>query len=400
MQSPSRPRWATHTKVIVVLLILAGAIYLLVQFKSVIPPIILSVILAYILYPLVTRIQDTLHLPRALSVLLAYVLVGAVIAGLLTFIIPYLVGQVTASQWNFDGILQQITSLLGKNFTIWGFTIDGREITTRVVDTLQQILSPVVGHTITLVTGVVSSLVWVIFILIITFYLLKDSRAIGAGMERLVPPEYRQDYNDLRLEIGDIWSAFFRGQMTLSLMVMAILTVLGYAIGLPYALPMGVLGGLLEFLPSIGHGIWLVLAGLLALIFGSTWIDLPHWAFLLIVVGAHILFTQTDLNYLIPRVIGRRVRLVPLVVILGIVAGAALAGVLGVVLAAPTIATARVLGRYIYARLFEMEAFDDPTTQPLPPPEFRWWRKYRNRLPRRMPAHPAEAASQHSDSKS
>ncbi|MEM5775539.1 MAG: AI-2E family transporter [Anaerolineaceae bacterium] len=125
----------------------------------------------------------------------------------------------------------------------------------------------------------------------------------------------------------------------------------------------------------------------------ACWLDIPRWAFLLIVVGAHIIFTQTDLNYLIPRVIGRRVRLAPLVVILGIVAGAALAGVLGVVLAAPTIATGRVIGRYIYSRLFEMDALDEPATQPLPPPEFRWWRKYRTGLPRRLRRSPAEPPS-------
>ncbi|MEM5775501.1 MAG: AI-2E family transporter, partial [Anaerolineaceae bacterium] len=114
MQTPSRPRWATHTKVIVILLILAAAVYLLVRFKSVLPPVILAVILAYILYPLVNRIQSALRLPRALAVLLAYLLVGAVIAGLLTVIIPYLVNQVTASQWNFSGILNRIAALLGR----------------------------------------------------------------------------------------------------------------------------------------------------------------------------------------------------------------------------------------------------------------------------------------------
>ena len=78
---------------------------------------------------------------------------------------------------------------------------------------------------------------------------------------------------------------------------------------------------------------------------------IPNWAFLLVVLACHILFTQFDLNYLIPRLIGRSLKLPPVVVILGIVAGAALAGVMGVVLAAPTIASMRVLGRYIYARL-------------------------------------------------
>jgi predicted PurR-regulated permease PerM len=78
---------------------------------------------------------------------------------------------------------------------------------------------------------------------------------------------------------------------------------------------------------------------------------------LLLVFGLHALFAQFDLNYLIPRIIGRRILLHPLVVILGIIAGASVAGVLGVFLAAPTIATSRVLGRYLFANLFDEDPF-------------------------------------------
>ena len=91
------------------------------------------------------------------------------------------------------------------------------------------------------------------------------------------------------------------------------------------------------------------------LFLGSTWIHLPNFVVMLILIGIHVVFQQTDLNYLIPRIVGRRVHLNPLVVILGIVAGAALAGVLGVLLAAPTIATARVVGGYLYANLFDLD---------------------------------------------
>ena len=138
---------------------------------------------------------------------------------------------------------------------------------------------------------------------------------------------------------------------------------------------MGILAGILEFLPSIGHGIWLLIAALLSFFIGSTWIPLPNWAFMLIVIGLHLFFEQFDLNYLIPRIIGRRVHLPPLVVILGIVSGALLAGVLGIPLAAPTIASARVIGRYIFANLFDMEWTPISAAQPLPPPKIYWWQR-------------------------
>jgi predicted PurR-regulated permease PerM len=144
----------------------------------------------------------------------------------------------------------------------------------------------------------------------------------------------------------------------------------------------------MEFLPSVGHGIWLSVASLLAFFVGSTWIPLPNWAFMLILIGIHLVYQQFDLNYLIPRIIGRSVQLPPLVVILGIVTGAILAGVLGIWLAAPTIASARVIGRYLYTNLFE-----EPHPHPgefvasLPPPNPRWWQsilpRWRAKLKRR-----------------
>jgi predicted PurR-regulated permease PerM len=110
--------------------------------------------------------------------------------------------------------------------------------------------------------------------------------------------------------------------------------------------------------------------------------QVPNWIFALIIVGLHLIFQQFDLNYLIPRVIGRQVHLQPLVVILGIVAGAATAGVLGIALAAPTIASARVLGRYIFANLYDMDPFPGKSISPLPPPDPRWWDLRRGKVAR------------------
>jgi predicted PurR-regulated permease PerM len=132
----------------------------------------------------------------------------------------------------------------------------------------------------------------------------------------------------------------------------------------------------------------------LAFFVGSTWLPLPNWVFMLLVIGLHILFEQFDLNYLIPRIVGRSVHLPPLVVILGIVSGAVLAGVLGILLAAPTIASARVLGRYVYANLFDLSPFPDSLLTPLPPPNPQWWRRQSQEPAQPIPpAVPAETSA-------
>ena len=101
----------------------------------------------------------------------------------------------------------------------------------------------------------------------------------------------------------------------------------------------------------------------------------------LILICFHLVFQQFDLNYLIPRIIGRSVHLQPMVVILGVAAGASIAGVLGIVLAAPTIASVRVILHYIYAQLFDLDPFPDYITDATyPAPDLRWWQHHTKKV--------------------
>jgi predicted PurR-regulated permease PerM len=352
--------WSPTTKIFVIALLLGFLVYLLWRFSAVITPLVLAVVIAYVLAPLVGRLQRLLHIPRVLATLLVYVVLLIVIFAIPALLAPTIAQQLGSMGPDFENIIQRIISLLDKELVLGSYHINGAQIASQVIDSLRGLLEPVFSQTFTLMVNVIGSIVWGVFILIISFYMIKDSDRLGRWYLRLAPPGYKQDFLRLKDEINTIWGAFFRGQLILSLVVTLIWGVVGLVIGLPFALVMALIGGLLEFLPSIGHAIWAITASLLMLFQGSTWIALPNWAMVLIVLGLYAIFTQVDLNVLIPRIIGRSVRLNPLVVILGIIAGAALAGVLGVVLAAPTIATARVLGRYIFAHLFDTNPFPAP----------------------------------------
>ncbi len=372
----SRPRWSPSVKLVFALLTLALVLYLLFRFSLVISPLILAIILAYILSPLALFLQHRLHLGRGLSILFGYILLILVAASLPLVFIPTLGAELSSSNLDYPSMLSQVEHLLGRQFVIAGNVINTTAIIEQVAAAFSAMLEPVVSQTIELALNVITSVIWVIFIFVVSFYLVRDGERLKQWVEGLVPPAFSQDYVRLRDAITQIWAAFFRGQLVLSLVVASGFTALSFVLGLPFALGMGMLAGLLELLPSVGHGIWLTIATLMALLFGSTWLPLPHWAFALLIIGLHVVFQQFDLNYLIPRIIGRSVHLHPLVVILGIVSGALLGGVLGILLAAPTIASARVLGRYLYANLFDLEPFPPQDTLPvLPPPNPYWWRK-------------------------
>ncbi len=370
-----RPKWSQETKLTVSLLVIAFGVYLVYQFRTLLPPLTLAVVLAYIVSPIADFLHHRLRLPHALAILLGNLSLFLFLLLIPLIIVPPLASQLSTLNVDLQRLLVAVDHLLQHDIAIGPYVIHLPSLVKQVPITFDQWVQPLLGQTLNIAVELLSSVVWIVFIIMVSFYLVKDAESFNRWVEDHVPPLYQADYRRLRTEINQIWGAFFRGQLTLALVVSLIFTTIGFILGLPFALSMGLLAGLLEFLPSLGHGIWLTLATTLALSFGSTWIPVPNWVFALIIVGLHIAFQQFDINYLIPRIIGRSVHLPPIVVIVGIVAGAAATGVMGIPLAAPIIATLRVLGRYVYAQLFDLDPFPHSAAPPLPPPDPQWYRR-------------------------
>jgi predicted PurR-regulated permease PerM len=350
-------QWSPTTKLLVSMVLLVIAAILLVRFGEVIPPLIVACILGFVLSPIVRRVEERLKIKRIWATLIVYVLMLGLASLVPILIVPILVDQFGRLNVNIQEIINTVEDFLARKVVIGDFSIDLAAVFDQFAGSLQNLFEPYIGQTLGIAFDVIGSAVWAVFILVISFYLVKDGAQFWRWLEGLVPPMYREDYVRLKGEIYFIWSSFFRGQLILAFIVSLLFVVIGLIIGIPFAIAMAVFAGLMEFIPSIGHGIWLFVASLLVFFRGSTWLPLQNWLVMVILIGLHLIFEQVDLNFLIPRIIGRRVRLHPLVVILGIIVGAVLAGVLGVVLAAPSIASIRVIGRYVYARLFDLDPY-------------------------------------------
>ena len=353
-----RPRWSVPTKITVIVIALVMAAFLLYRFSVVIPPLVIAVLLAFILSPIVDGLAARVRVPRTAAAAGLYLLLLAALVTTAVLLIPELVRQALALSEDLARLVETIRRLSQTTLVVGELRLDLGKIidslTTTVGGSLQSIAEPTLNFLLNVVEFVVLSIV----VLVVSFYLVKDGRLVLEVLDRLTPPLHRFDARRLRDEVNTVWSAFLRGQVILALVVSLIITVAGFVVGLPFALALGILAGLLEFLPSLGHGLWLAVALGVALVEGSVWLPIQNWAFALLVLGLHVVFQQVDLNFLIPRIIGGHVRLHPLVVILGIVVGAALAGVLGVALAAPVIASLRILGRYVYAGIFDLDPFE------------------------------------------
>jgi putative heme transporter len=146
---------------------------------------------------------------------------------------------------------------------------------------------------------------------------------------------------------------------------------------------LGLISFTLEFIPTIGPTIALVPAVLLALFSTSTTIGgLGGFAFALVVLVVWTVIQNIQALFVTPRVMGESLNLHPFVILLAVLAGASFGGALGVILAAPMVATIRLFGQYIYGKMFDTALFPElrPEQPAVPPFLMQWWNSLRTRL--------------------
>jgi len=373
------PRWSANNKRFVVISLIVAALLILYRVRGLLLPFVMAVILAYLVEPLVRIIHKRTKAPRILVIAIIYLLIIAILLAIPVSAIPPIVGQVNILIENFPtyifklGVLVQelqdpivITEDIVIPLDEW--ELDQAFLT--LSSNLLNIVQGFGGQTISIFGNVVgaslTTIGWVVVVLFLSFYLVKDYSQLFSGMLKLAPENYHGDLIRLSKEMSLLWNSFLRGQLVLCLVVAAIVFAVAVTLGLPSALLLAAIAGLMEFFPTIGP----ILAAIPAVIIGyiqsdSSWLGQitgPFW-FVIIIIIIYAVIYQTENYVLLPRIIGDRLRLHPVVVILGAIAGASIAGILGILLAAPFLASTRLIFSYVYCKLTDKPPFSEAETE-------------------------------------
>jgi predicted PurR-regulated permease PerM len=369
MSEPVR-RWSTSTKrtvTLIVLLLLALVIY---RFRAVLPPLMIAFLMAFILDPIVDFLSDRLRFSRGLATTLVFLVLVLVMVGVVAApvsVVPNIPRVVRATQTDVIRIITDIGAFFERPVEVWGYSLDLSELYRDLSTMLRSFVTSVAQGTLDVVVDIASGAFWLIVILIAAYYLTKDGDRIVEQLEDMAPPGYRDDFVRLRWRITDVWNAFLRGQLLLGVALATITTVVCAVVGLPYAVGMGLIAGMMEFVPNLGPIIALIPAVLVALFQGSSYLPLSNFWFAVLVTGLYLVIQQIEGNLLVPRILGRSLNLHPLVVLIGIIVGGNVAGILGMLLAAPVLATLRIVSRYIFYRLYDRDPFAEPEVKVQPP---------------------------------
>jgi predicted PurR-regulated permease PerM len=264
------PTWNTTVKVVVIVFCILALLAIAFYFQGVIAPLVLASLIAYVLMPIVNVVTARTPISRGVATAAIYLLFFGLIALSISLLAPSLVRQMRSFQLDFRRIGISIERLLSQPLQIGSvrLDLDLARFYDDLVATLTDLVTPLATQTMTLLAGVVSIVVEAIFIGIVSFYLTKDGPQMGEWLAGWVPPHLRYDFDQLRKELALLWRAFFRGQILLATTVGLTLGIAMFIVGMRNALILGLLGFLLEFLFSVGHGIWLAIAVLLALFQG------------------------------------------------------------------------------------------------------------------------------------
>ncbi|MFH0830767.1 MAG: AI-2E family transporter [Parcubacteria group bacterium] len=306
------------------------AILLVVAFLWVIRDIVVialfSLILAAAIDPLVDLLQRY-KIPRSLGVFMIFVLLVAIIAGVVTLLIPPIAEQVS-----------ELARALPQYFTEERVDLYQRlqeaARNLQLTDSLRDLFSSI-GKTLSSTTGGIFSTVSsffggvfsVISIAVLTFYLTAEEKGIKKFFQFIVPASQRDYVADLTSRIQAKLGVWLRTYILLGIFV-GTLVYIGLAlIGVPYALVLALLAGLLEFVPFVGPIVSIVPA----LFFAVT--DSPVKAILVLVL--YVVVNQVEQHLIVPRLLRRTIGLNPVVIVLVLLIGAKLAGVIGLLLAVP-----------------------------------------------------------------
>ncbi|MGE0860634.1 MAG: AI-2E family transporter [Gammaproteobacteria bacterium] len=326
-------------------LALAGG-WLLYLLAPVLTPFLISALLAYLGDPLVDRLERA-GTSRTTGVLVVF---GAMfVLGLLALLIllPMLSHQLVALvnnipealDWLQRSLAPRIAELVGRDVV----TIDIEALRGAIVDHWKQVGS-VAGQVMSSIgrSGQVL-LGWLTYLLlvpVVTFYLLRDWDTLVAAVRELLPQRSAPTVERLAREIDAVLAEFLRGQLTVMAALALIYTVGLWLVGLDLAFVIGMLAGLVSFVPYLGVVVGLVAAGLAAFL---QFHDLLHVAGAAAVFGLGQVLEGMVLS---PLLVGDRIGLHPVAVIFAVMAGGQLFGFFGVLVALPVAAAVVVVLRH------------------------------------------------------
>jgi predicted PurR-regulated permease PerM len=388
------PRWGATTKMVVAFTFVAIVAALLVRFSNILGPLLLAFIFSYLLHPVASFLSRSTHVSWRASVGIIFVIILLLLLGLLTLGGVGLVNQIQSLISTLQINLNNLPTII-ENVAAWvsKFGLDVSKINlSAVTDQLLSFGRSLLGQMGSLIGTLAGSaanfLGWTLFVMLVSFFVLVESGGLREDILKVEIPGYSEDLRRLGQELGRIWNAFLRGQIIIFGATLTIYFIVLNILGVRYAIALALGAGFARFVPYVGPAInWTALA--LVTFFQ------PYQPFgadnqiyyTLLVFGIALFIDQIFDNIVSPRIMADALRVHPAAVLVAAIISASLLGVLGVVIAAPMLATLQLFGQYTLRKMFDLNPWPPQKTATSSPPRINplirlrtWWEIIRRKF--------------------
>lgn len=349
------PALSPRAKLFIIIALLVVSIWVVFQIQTILSPFLWALLISYLLSPIVNYFNVKGGMSRLWSVILIYALVGLLLLAGSRYLYPKAVEQGTVF---VEDIPRLEAALIG--------VVGPRPLGIDVVSLISQVLNAVTGYTGNaksaghLLVSAFTEFFKVFLFLVSTFYLLIDGPRLRRALVGRIPESYAPEILALARQINLTWQAYVRGELLL-FAIMATVTTIGLTIlQVPGAIFLGLASGALELLPLIGPYTAGTLAVSVAYFNGTNPWNLSQIAYAGLVAVMYLVLRQAEDYFVMPQLLGRAVRLHPLIVLFALTAGGIIGGFFGLVIAVPLTASLKAIGSYLYAKLLDLPVRFEP----------------------------------------
>jgi predicted PurR-regulated permease PerM len=375
--------WGASTKLVVGLTLVAVAAGLLIQLRPILTPVVMALVVSYLLYPLVEWLSERTILSWRAATNLTFLILLLLLLSSLTASGVAIVNQFT----NLIDIIETFLidlPIIVEDFVnsdpviivpfinyeidlaeyIRNLNIDLLAISEQALSVVQPVLGQASDILIRVATSAFSVLGWGGFILAVAYLTLGEASQGRKFLTReLAGMTY--DIGRMTRELSNIWNAFLRGQALVFFSASTTMFILMSILGVRYAFGLAILSGFARFIPYVGQVLSAIVNALVAFFLAEgNYLGISPFPYMLLVVGLAFIHDQIYDSLVIPRLIGFVLGVHPALVLIVALVLTSWIGVLGLLLAAPILASFQLAASYVIRKMLDQDPWPDPETIP------------------------------------
>ncbi|MFZ5878296.1 MAG: AI-2E family transporter [Chloroflexota bacterium] len=365
----SQNSWSLPFRYVIGLLLLIGLVAFISYARDAVRAMIIAGFAAYLINPAVILLTERTKLSRTAAVNIVYFSSLILLVGVPATLTPIFFDELQFVVRDVLDLNNQLGESLSKPIMFGGmvFHLDG--LASNLAHLQDTVLSPLPEQVFLWLETTSVGVLWLLVILVSVYIFMTEWPRMRDWLIELAPPAYQDDMQELYRRVRRVWMAYLRGQIVLMLIVGVVFTVAWVVLGIPGALVLGVVAGLFTLVPDVGPFLAAVLAVAVALLEGSSWIQLPKIGVAGIVLLVYLVLINLKNFFLRPIVMGRSVHMNEALVFIAIMIATILEGIMGALLVVPVLASVIVIAEYLRRRVLGLPPFaDDGERQFVAPP--------------------------------